>query len=362
MSEVTYNKTWLNSTKISYLEHGWPSSLNILWRKNEPVDGTETCASHVQTNLIGAAAKSPNFFVVTPCLNVEATIDRTIQSVISQGGGFPIQYHVQDGNSTDGTIERLRYWSELLEKNVNYSNVRFTWSSASDEGMYDALLVGFGSLDIAPDDFMTWINGDDVLMPDAFSVVAQISSFRPGVQWIGGTVRVIDENDRLVEGRDMSVPTEVIREGLCDGRHWYHLQQEGMFFKKSLWFRAKNALKGFHLAGDWNLWREFARHTEYLQLGIPLGAFRSRTGQQSVARFAEYGAEIAATLPIEQRQAAFKRLYARRQSMQCAVVRLASITAEPVTERKEAAAYFEFFDKQAAVDKYSITGNAYRKD
>lgn len=290
-----------------------------------------------------APAGSHRFFVVTPCLNAASTIDKTIQSVISQSGGFSVRYHVQDGGSNDGTLEKLRHWSDVIKKNEAYKNVRFSWSSAPDAGMYEALRAGFDSLEMAPDDFMTWINGDDVLMPDALSVVAGLSSSNPSVQWIGGTARVIDTNDEVVKEIDIPAPNDVIREGLCDGQHWAHLQQEGMFFRKSLWFRAKHALVGFRLAGDWSLWRAFALHAKYHQLDRPLGAFRRRPGQLSVARRTEYDTEIASALPVEQRTAAFRHLYAQRQSIQYIVVRVADATVAPSVEKKTAANYFESF-------------------
>ena len=55
-------------------------------------------------------------FIVTPVLNAIGTIDRTIWSIVAQAGDLDIHYHVQDGVSTDGTVERLRDWSRRLER------------------------------------------------------------------------------------------------------------------------------------------------------------------------------------------------------------------------------------------------------
>ncbi|WP_371357657.1 tetratricopeptide repeat protein, partial [Hydrocoleum sp. CS-953] len=85
------------------------------------------------------------FFVVTPCLNAVATIDETIKSVISQSGDFWIQYHVQDGGSTDGTVERLQYWEGVLSagsSDLQCGGVDFSWVREPDEGMYDAVMKG----------------------------------------------------------------------------------------------------------------------------------------------------------------------------------------------------------------------------
>jgi glycosyltransferase involved in cell wall biosynthesis len=55
------------------------------------------------------------FCIVTPSLNAARFIDETIFSVLSQAGLFRIRYHVQDGGSADGTLEKLARWRRLVE-------------------------------------------------------------------------------------------------------------------------------------------------------------------------------------------------------------------------------------------------------
>lgn len=402
MSEEAYNKTWLHTTGVPYTEHGSASSLNILWKKsagavceadslkeelNKPAfvnarglqpqaqRGGEQSGLSVESEcsksqrpcrgrddelnqrslnareaaLTAAVDRQPTFFVVTPCLNAAATIDRTIESVVGQSGAFRIRYHVQDGGSTDGTIDKLRQWERRLaspDTPVKCLGVEFTWASAQDNGMYEALAAGLDSLPARADDILTWINGDDVITPGALATVAGVRAAHPAIQWLGGTVRVIDDGNCVVEERDTPLPTEVIREGLCDGYHWLHLQQEGMFFTKSLWFKSKHALRGFRLAGDWSLWREFARHAEYHQVCRPLGAFRARAGQLSVARFPEYEAEIEAALPMEKRRIGFDGLYAQRQTLCCVVIDPALATTKQDVVRQNAEVFFELVMKR----------------
>ena len=290
-----------------------------------------------------------NIFVITPCLNVVDSIDKTILSVISQTGDFFIRYHIQDGGSTDGTIDRLRDWEVLLSKpnpRVQCRGVTFTWSSEHDQGMYDGIIKGFDSMNIAPREFMAWINGDDILLPDTLATITRIAAEHPEIQWIGSHTHNIDQNGKTMTSRPNPTPTAIIREGLCDGHyyHWYHLQQEGTFFKKSLWFRAKHVLRGYSLAGDWALWRELARHAEYYQFGKPLGAFRKRDGQLSIARRDKYNAEIEATLPMKQRDEAFQRLYAQRDTLPANVIRIGKPGGKIIVE-KEYKIVQKMFDK-----------------
>jgi glycosyltransferase involved in cell wall biosynthesis len=277
--------------------------------------------------------------IVTPCLNAVDTIDRTIQSVVSQAGDFSINYHIQDGGSADGTVARLRHWEKELSKpnpHVQCRGVSFTWSSKADQGVYNAILKGFGIMNMALTDFMTWINGDDILLPDALATITTIAADHPEIEWIGSPAFIIDRDGNKIGGGPNLTPSAVIREGLCDGRdfHWRHLQQEGMFFKKSLWLKAMHVLQSYKLAGDWALWREFALHAEYYQSGKPLGAFRKRDGQLSITMRDEYNAEVEAALSMEKRDNAFQRLYVQRDALQANVVCAARPREKTVIEKK----------------------------
>jgi len=122
-------------------------------------------------------------YVVTPCMNAVETIDRTILSVISQAGDVKIRYHVQDGGSTDGTVERLEEWKQRLRSGSvprQCHSIRFSYTSEPDTGMYDALLKGFTAVDAHADSFMTWINADDILMPGAVPPDAHPADTRVG--------------------------------------------------------------------------------------------------------------------------------------------------------------------------------------
>jgi len=251
------------------------------------------------------------FYIVTPCLNVADTIDQTISSIVSQAGDFTIRYHVQDGGSGDETVQKLQNWATVLredKKVLNCRGVDFSWQSEPDRGMYEALGKGFAQMRPHPYEFMTWVNGDDLLMPGALAMLSHVARCFPQVSFIGGPKYLIDyRGDKIFECQ-FPTPTKMIADGLCDGRHWYFLQQEGTFFKSSLWLKGRHALEGFKLAGDWNLWREFARHEPYYQLDRPLGAFRKRKGQASAENIEQYLAEIEAVLPFSKRSKLFQSL------------------------------------------------------
>ena len=58
----------------------------------------------------------PVIYITTPCLNSFETINQTIRSIVSQSGNFSIRYHIQDGGSHDGTLQKLEEWGHRLEE------------------------------------------------------------------------------------------------------------------------------------------------------------------------------------------------------------------------------------------------------
>ncbi len=289
------------------------SSPVIQSRKDEEYDLGEIQLSGETAKTINLCTnKAKTIFILTPCLNAVNTIDQTILSVISQAGDFNICYHVQDGGSTDGTLDKLKQWSEILSKDNPYiacQEIKFSWTCQQDHGLYDALGKGFNQMAIGHMDFMTWLNSDDLLLPDALASIADISEQLPAIEWVGTPQYVIDNQDNLTLYRLAPTPVELIREGICDNKHWYMLQQEGTFFKRSLWFKARHALEKLQLAGDWNLWRIMARYGDYYHFAEPLGAFRKREGQLSVIQNDKYMDEINSIISLQERKARFKKFY-----------------------------------------------------
>lgn len=257
---------------------------------------------------------TPTIYIVTPSFNAVQTIDRTIQSVVSQAGDFRILYHVQDGGSTDGTVERLEWWkAHLRSKNFlrHAHSIRFTFTSAQDGGMYDALVRGFDTIGAEAEAFMTWINADDILIPGALAFAgAMTQQFTLAeLSWFGGSVCIMHD-DMITFSFERPAPREALRRGLCDGKHWDFCQQEGTFFRAWLW-RAVDPARSvatLRLAGNWNLWRLMAAKANFAQLAAPLGGFRVSKTQMSARLRDAYLSEIDTLLAESARTEAFRAL------------------------------------------------------
>ena len=237
------------------------------------------------------------------------TIDPTIKSIVTQEGDFSIRYHIQDGCSTDGTIDILHKWEKRLNQShstcVRCNGIYFSYESEQDQGMYDAIAKGFAVLEIPEFAFMTWLNADDILMPYTLLFLSALHEMH-NVNWITGNQFVINtDNEEIINRLNPYPPAEYIARGVCDIDHWITIQQEGTFWRKWLWDKVGGIDDELELAGDWDLWRRFARYTDIVQVDFPLGAFRQREGQMSLRNNGKsYREEIESVVPFKKRQEA----------------------------------------------------------
>lgn len=99
------------------------------------------------------------FSIITVCFNSEKTIERTIQSVLSQSFGN-YEYIIIDGASSDKTLEIVdKYRSE-------FSHIKVV--SEPDAGIYNAMNKG---IIMADGDYIGIINSDDWYEKDTLQMV-----------------------------------------------------------------------------------------------------------------------------------------------------------------------------------------------
>lgn len=221
------------------------------------------------------------FSIITPVYNGEKYIAETIEGVLSQEGGFEIEYIVQDGGSTDRTGEIVQSYIDRV-KSGHYSThcnkVSMQYFSEQDKGMYDA--IEKGAIRVTGD-VMAYINADDKYLPGAFVSVSKIFSTYSDIEWVKGISELCDEGGTLLsEGSCYIYRQSWIEKGIY-GRSAPFIQQEGVFWRKSLWKVAHPPLAPFHLAGDYALWVAFARHSPLWSFNKRVSVFRRRHGQLS---------------------------------------------------------------------------------
>ena len=231
----------------------------------------------------------PRLTIVTPSFNQGEFLEETIKSVLDQEYEN-LEYIVVDGGSTDRSVSIIKKYSHRLAH----------WVSEPDEGQYHAINKGFAR---ATGEIMAWLNSDDKYLPWTLSVVADIFSAFPEVEWLTsvhplqwnshGQAVAVDFTGALsrhsfLQGNNFPVEGSI-------GRRW--IQQESTFWRSSLWERAGGRLdQSLAMAADFELWARFYDHADLFGAQALLGGFRSHGVQRSVLHRDRYMAEAEQVL------------------------------------------------------------------
>ena len=221
------------------------------------------------------------FSIITPVYNGERYIAETIESILSQEGNFEIEYIVQDGGSTDRTGDIVKSYLDRVNSEhypIHCNKVSMQYFSEKDHGMYDAIEKGSTHI---MGDVMAYINADDKYLPDAFAAVASVFSTYPEIEWVKGTNTTSDEHGNTIsKGTCFLYRQDWLKKGIY-GRHAYFVQQDSVFWKRSLWQKIRPNIASYRLAGDYALWRAFAKVTPLWSFNKKVSVFRERAGQLS---------------------------------------------------------------------------------
>ncbi len=205
---------------------------------------------------------APRMTVVTPSFQQGQFLERTLLSVLDQG--YPaLEYVVQDGGSTDGTLDVLRRHSDALAR----------WESEPDGGQANAINRGFAGTD---GEIMAFLNSDDLLLPGSLAYVARYFERHPGVDVVYGHRVLVDERDRQVGAWLIPARAErVLQWADC-------IPQETLFWRRRAWDAAGAQMdESFRFALDWDLLLRL-RESGARMKRLPrfLGAFRLHTDQK----------------------------------------------------------------------------------
>jgi len=213
-------------------------------------------------------SKEIRISIVTASYQMVNYIGQTIQSVVSQN--YPnLEYIIVDGGSKDGTTEVMNRYADQIAKVV----------IEPDDGQYHAIQKG---MDMATGEVLAWLNADDIYCPWTLSVVNEIFSSYSDVDWITGLPTYVNDAGQCicVAHTASAYPVNYIRNGWFRSYLGGYLQQESMFWRRSLWEKVGGLDLSLNYAADFKLWTEFARHTDLVTVAVPLAAFRLRPGQQ----------------------------------------------------------------------------------
>lgn len=208
----------------------------------------------------------PKLTIVTPSFQQARYLPETMQSVLGQG--LPVEYVVQDGGSTDGSVDFIRAAATQLH----------AWASTPDGGQADAIARGFARTSGHPDDVMAWINSDDYYTPGALAYVAAYFARHPETDVIYGHRIVVDEQSREIARWFLPRhDAEVLR--LND-----FVPQETLFWRRRIWDRVGGLDTSFQFAIDWDLLLRFqSAGARIIRVPYFLACFRAHAAQKTAA-------------------------------------------------------------------------------
>ena len=87
-------------------------------------------------------------------------------------------------------------------------------------------------------------------------------------------------------------PRDYIRNGWFRESLAGYLQQESMFWRRSLWQKVSGLNLDYKYAADFDLWTRFAQHASLYSVAIPLALFRKHPQQKSAVGRDKYKSEV----------------------------------------------------------------------
>lgn len=176
----------------------------------------------------------PKISVITPSFNQGKFLEETIRSVLLQG--YPnIEYIIMDGGSSDESLGIIRKY----ERWISY------WVSEKDNGQVDAVNRG---VEISSGDIVSWLNSDDILLPECLFKVAQKFLENSQARIVFGERFNIDESGEFLDYQRLSGRAVKLSHVIFMGRWPFY--QEAVFIKRSLWIQSAGLSEEYNVAFD----------------------------------------------------------------------------------------------------------------
>lgn len=214
--------------------------------------------------------------IVTPSLNQAAFLPETLASVRSAAELAPdvtLRHFVEDGGSTDGTLEVLK------------AQTFAQWHSAPDNGQSDAINRG---LDRGSAEVVAYLCSDDILEPEAIREVEAVFEECPEADVVYGDCYFIEADSHWKRYKP-SGPFSVERL-----RRHNFIPQPATFWKRSLHDNHGGFDASLQYCMDHEFWLRIAGGTQWEYIPRPLASMRlhpsAKTGSSLVRMWNESAA------------------------------------------------------------------------
>ncbi len=198
-----------------------------------------------QTARAPAASGLPTIGIVSPSYNQSAFIGAMLNSIERQTLA-PTEHIIQDGGSTDGTVDQLKAYAE------RHSGVSL--HVEDDEGQVDAINRGFRR---STADIVTWLNTDDVYSdPDALRAVAEAFATEPELDVLYARGRFVGPDGTPMRDAFIHQSPATLERELT---HSVGILQPALFYRRSVIDRFGQLDESLNFAFDYEYWIRLAR-------------------------------------------------------------------------------------------------------
>jgi glycosyltransferase involved in cell wall biosynthesis len=213
----------------------------------------------------------PPLSVITPSFNQARYLERTIQSVLSQG--IPgLEYIIIDGGSTDGSRGIIQKYEARLAG----------WVSEADSGQAEAINKGLGRVS---GEIIAWLNSDDIYLPGGLKTVLEVMGGHPQWGLVYGDVMAVDKEGEAIN---------IMRYGdwgLEELMRFQIIGQPAVFFRREVLMQSGFLDPGFHYLLDHHLWLRMAQLTTLHYIPRLLAGARYHSAAKNVAHAEFFGGE-----------------------------------------------------------------------
>lgn len=173
------------------------------------------------------------FYIVTPAYNALQWLQGCVRSIADQVcDGVEVHHHVQDGGSKDGTQDWLEAWQNEHADTPGYT---LTYESGKDDGLYDAINIGWKKLP-ADADIVAHLNADEQYLPGVLAAVAGKAKQNPQVDMFTTAHIVLDKDLRYICHRRPAFPNRFFSSLLTQIITNTCFYQAESFRKRALYF------------------------------------------------------------------------------------------------------------------------------
>lgn len=179
----------------------------------------------------------PLISIITPTLNSEDSIMRTLESVSSQDEPS-FEHIIIDGGSIDQTVPILKKYQEKHP---------LRWISEKDDGISSAMNKGFA---MATGEIVAWLDADNRFEPGIFKKIAKVFEEEKGVDIVYGNIKIVHRNKftDFIPPRNISFYASLMKTtGAIP-------PQPGVFFKKAIFTHAHGFDPKYKIAIDLDYW------------------------------------------------------------------------------------------------------------